>query len=371
MDIYKDGVGSVVYDTLDQIQGSFEELCVIDRPMTVLNGRIRRERSDSTSVSDIEYEFHYSASDAGKNDYYEYTFDTYPVADLRSPDCDLENEKEILDTFPEANNNLVTKNNVKQVTKTAPIQQTHKTKTTATQRSTVTLASPAVDWTEVIDRPTSVYKKHPVSRHTFTHLQGGENNVRKASNISRPSTVHSGNRSLKNEKRKSVSYDPVLEKASAFIHGGGKNFSRANTTLYPVRYGLKHLQTNYTETNLESNPNLIFLDLLKSSKQAFAIRHSRIQSIERRLESKRNNPLYSTTFYEHKNIPDPFHRDMKKTIRSAAQKKLERKKKIKHLTDKLHTGYVPTHVTMTEIDKEQVEAIGQHCRYLRGLSEQN
>jgi len=166
-------------------------------------------------------------------------------------------------------------------------------------------------------------------------------------------------------RRKSVCYDPTVEKATAALHGGGKNFSCANTTLMPVKYGIRYLQTNYTETNLETNQSLLFFDLLKTSHAKSQIRNSHIRSIERRLEWKRKNPFYSTSYYENKKIPDPFRRNTKKTARTAAQKKIERKEKIKQISDELQTGYVPTQLTMKIADRKEVVNIGSNCRYLR------
>ena len=184
---------------------------------------------------------------------------------------------------------------------------------------------------------------------------------RKTSAVSKHSETSIGSR----RKSTSANFDPELEKASVYIHGGEKHFSRANTSLMPLKYGLKHLQMNYSENNLEHNKSLIFKDLLKNSCNKSQLRCVEIRNVEKRLERRRRNPLYSTTFYEHKNIVDPYRVQVKKVARTVAQKKKERKEKIKKKSDEISTGYVPTCLTIRIADRQEVEHIGLNCRYLR------
>ena len=188
-----------------------------------------------------------------------------------------------------------------------------------------------------------------------------EERKRKTSAVSKHSTFSSCSR----RKSASANFDPELEKASVYIHGGDKNFSRANTSIIPVKYGLKFLQMNYSENNLEHNQSIIFVDLLKNSCNKSHMRCAEIRNVEKRLEMRRRNPLYSTTFYEHKNIRDPYRLETKKVARTVAQKKKERKEKIKKKSDEICTGYVPTCLTMKIAGRQEVEHIGRNCRYLR------
>ena len=184
---------------------------------------------------------------------------------------------------------------------------------------------------------------------------------RKTSAVSRASEYSTTSRS----RCPSATFDPELEKASTYIHGKNKQFSRANTSITPVKYGLKHLQMNYSENNLEHNQSVIFLDLLKNSCLKSQVRCAEIRNVERRLEMRRKNPLVSTTYYEHKNIVDPYRVQTKKIARTVAQKKKERKEKIKKLSDEISGGLVPTCLTMKIADQREVENIGRNCRYLR------
>lgn len=351
------------------------------RHSTVINGRVKSEDSDSESLSDIEYQFHYSVSEIEKSDHYVYTFDTFPVSFEGETEKEHSHNVEFLQEHFSDQNSLSIKNaedsiHVTGVGNINAIQtlslRTPSVKKSGNGQSVLKRALPASARADKLGNSHVVMleKQTPVPKDTnTTQTECDQPGIRKVSTISRPSTTVSIRNSLNlGGKRQSLCYDPVLEKSSAFIHGGGKNFSRASTSLLPIRHGLKHVQMNYTETNLENNQRIIFKDLLKSSKKTSDIRLSQIRSIERRLETRRNNPLYSTSFYEHKNIPDPYRRNEKKTARAAAQKKIERKKKIKQISDELQTGYVPTHVTMKLAEREEVVAIGKNCRYLRKMS---
>ena len=184
---------------------------------------------------------------------------------------------------------------------------------------------------------------------------------RKTSTVSKVSEISYTSR----QRCPSVTYDPELEKATKYIHGTNKQFSRANTSITPLNHGLKYLQMNYSENNIENNQSLIFLDLLKSSCSKSYIRNAEIKNIERRLELKRINPLYSTTFYEHKHLVDPYRVKVKKVARTVAQKKKERKEKIKKMTDEAMGTLTPTCLTMKMADQKEVDDIGRNCRYLR------
>ena len=357
---------NVSNDHIDKIQEQFhQDLCVKDKHTTVLNGRVKLDESASVDASDIQYEFHYSTSDFEKNDSYEYTFDTYPVQDIVQKDVTAQHSEEEFDPSLDTSvsEGIIQVRVIPKYTSynSQRIPYDHGIQTDTKQK----FEDSRGRGNTVLPRRKSASKRRSVTSHGYVRSSEVLEIFRKTSSLVRPSTVH-GEKYTSTNNRRSVSYDPALEKASAFIHGGGKNFSRANTSLNHVKNGLKHLQMNYTETNLESNQSIIFLDLIKSSKQTMQIRHSRIQAIERRLETRRNNPLYSTTYFEHKSLPDPFLRHVKTTARSSAQKKLERKEKIKSVSDKINTGYVPTHLTMATLDREDVEAIGKQCRYLRG-----
>ncbi|KAL3874963.1 hypothetical protein ACJMK2_037910 [Sinanodonta woodiana] len=160
-------------------------------------------------------------------------------------------------------------------------------------------------------------------------------------------------------------YNPDAEKAAAFLHGGGKNFSRTNTSLTPVRYAMKNLQISYSETNTDMNHSVIFIDLLKSAHKKDSIRGTSIRSLERRLKLQRINPERSTSFYENKNLHDPYRAIDKKPSRTTLQKKKERKEKIKKTTEKIHKGYVPAFKTLKMASRKEIEDIGRNCRYLR------
>ena len=184
---------------------------------------------------------------------------------------------------------------------------------------------------------------------------------RKSSAVSRVSEFSYSSR----QRCPSATYDPELEKATTYIHGTNKQFSRANTSITPLKHGLKYLQMNYSENNIENNQSLIFLDLLKNSCNKNHIRYAEIRNIERRLELKRTNPLYSTTFYEQKQLKDPYRIKVKKVARTVAQKKKERKEKIKKMTDEVMGTFTPTCLTMKIADQKEVNDIGRNCRYLR------
>ena len=184
---------------------------------------------------------------------------------------------------------------------------------------------------------------------------------RKTSTVSKVSEISYTSR----QRCPSVTYDPELEKATKYIHGTNKQFSRANTSITPLKHGLKYLQMNYSENNIENNQSLIFLDLLKNSCSKSYIRNAEIKNIERRLELKKINPLYSTTFYEHKHLVDPYRIKVKKVARTVAQKKKERKEKIKKMTDEAMGTLTPTCLTMKIADQKEVDDIGRNCRYLR------
>lgn len=207
--------------------------------------------------------------------------------------------------------------------------------------------------------------KYPKS-HESTHLSCDDYNLknnkpRKTSAVSRTFEISYTSR----QKCPSATFDPELEKASTYIHGGNKQFSRANTSITPAKYGLKHLQMNYSENTLEHNQSVIFMHLLKDSCNKSQIQCAEIRNVERRLELRRTNPLYSTTFYEQKKIVDPYRVQIKKVARTVAQKKKERKEKIKKMTDEMMGDFVPTCLTMKIADQNEVEDIGRNCRYLR------
>lgn len=359
------------------VQEKYEkEVQLCEKSKRKLNGRVESEQiveNGSVCKEDFEYEFLYSVSDDENADGYSYEFEAYPVFQRISDDehahhedCEISSKFE--NTVQKKENGILDRpvgkqsaSMKKERAKSASISVSEKR---VVQGSRPKSASHVVDNNIETTAPKSAMKARKQSSEIPKEVafRDSESVVSKSS--SGPH-LHNNQNKAGYQRRKSVSYDPDLEKASAFIHGGGKNFSRSNTSLAPVRHGMKHLQMNYTETNLETNQAVIFIDLLKSSHQRSQIRLEQIQHIERRLEVKRKNPLYSTSFYEHKKIPDPFQRNKKKTSRSAAQKKIERKEKIKQITDEIHTGYVPTQLTMKIADREEVEAIGKSCRYLR------
>ncbi|XP_052770218.1 uncharacterized protein LOC128209975 [Mya arenaria] len=391
----------------------------------VLNGRVKSScagSGSSGSVKDVKYEFQYVGNDTERSDNYMYSFKAFPVR-KRDFESGRSNSREL--DFESSISNLNLNDGVvgdEDDAKVPPRVQSAKLERKAAPVSAISRPKSATDGVSCTGshhvtiyegvgnshdiKPIAGILKHrdgqivtnlrnrkvsTVSKSS-SHVHLRESGpARKVSTMSRASRIskqdddcetsqrkistmsglsHHGTESQDNgrtsrqsvfEKRKSVCYDPVLEKATAFIHRSGKNFSQANTTLS----GMQNLQMSYTETNLETNQSLIFLDLLKTSSMKSHIRGSQIRSIERRLEWKRKNPLYSTTFYEHKHVPDPYRRGVKKTARSAAQKKLERKEKIKQLSDEIHTGYVPTQFTMKIADRPEVVDIGRNCRYLR------
>ena len=193
------------------------------------------------------------------------------------------------------------------------------------------------------------------------NIKGKAEIKRQTSAVSRASEFSYTSR----QKCPSVTYDPELERATTYIHGRNKQFSRANTSITPLKHGLKYLQMNYSGNNLEHNQSLIFLDLLKNVCSKSHIRYSGIRNIERRLEMKRINPLYSTTFYEHKHLIDPYRVTVRKVARTVAQKKNERKEKIKKMTDEMLGSFTPTCLTMKIADQTEVDDIGRNCRYLR------
>lgn len=352
------------------VQEEYEnELKLREKSKIVLNGRVKPDKTsndDSGEENDLEYEFLYSVSDEENDDHYSYEFDAYPVIPetLHSVGDEPDDFDDRFYKETELENNHIGNAN-----STSEIKVDSRKSITERVKS---------DSETSVNKPKGCLSKRPKSASLVqTEKETGSNRNEPASKeemikvafkdtdsvVSKASSVR--DKTHRYERRKSVSYDPDLEKASAYIHGGGKNFSRSNTSLTPMKYGMKHLQMNYTETNLETNQCVIFLDLLKNSHQKSQIRGEQIRNIERRLEAKRNNPHYSTSYYENKNIPDPFHRNAKKTARSVAQKKIERKEKIKQMTDEIHTGYVPTQLTMKIADRSEVEDIGIKCRYLR------
>lgn len=358
----------ITAENVSTVQERFEkELQLHEKSRTVLNGRVKsnddhEEGTDSRSDTCLEYEFLYSVSDEEHGDYYSYEFDAYPVT-VNNKKSDDEVKQEILhistnETGLENGNGRPVNRRIQ--SSKHSISQKHGTVVPERPKSESTLREGR--------------KISTVSFQNNNEIHGEESKERiqnrKISTTSKASSCNTTKTGSSKDKadyqrRKSVAYDPALEKACVFIHGGGKNFSRANTSLTPVKYGMRHLQMNYTETNLETNQTVIFLDLLKNSHQKNYIRRQQIRSIERRLEARRNNPLYSTSYYEHKHLTDPFQRNVKKTARSAAQKKIERDEKIKKMTDEIQTGYVPTQLTMKIADQKEVEEIGRSCRYLR------
>ncbi|KAL4237367.1 hypothetical protein ACF0H5_002085 [Mactra antiquata] len=339
------------------VQKRFEEdMKVREKAKTVFNGTIKAEESSTTESdtnTELEYKFLYSLSDNENGDIYSYEFDTFPVHKYS-----LQEKTEAVSgiTGGEKRARSAVASSRKANMDTMQVRPYSASHCQMTAKSKVSIST------------VSSSNKGSEKRTTFLPVDElGGIYKRQESAVSKVSSKRSEVRDL-SRKKKSVTYDPALDKASAFIHGGDKNFSRANTTLTPMKYGMKHLQMSYTETNLETNQSVIFLDLLKTSYQRSQIRNAYIEHIERRLATKRNNPLYSTSYYDNKNIQDPFYRNSKKTARSAAQKKIERKKKIKQMTDEIHTGYVPTRLTMKIADHEEVEDIGKKCRYLRNTS---
>lgn len=351
-----------------QVQERFEkELQVHEKSRTVINGIVKsnddqEEDTDSRSDTCLEYEFLYSVSDEEHGDNYSYEFDAYPVTcNNNRSDDDVKHEIRPIST---SEIGLESENG-------RPInRRTQSSKHRLSQKHSADVPERPKSESTVRDgrKISTVSFQNNNAIHSDESKERSQN--RKISTTSKASscnTTKTGSSKDKEDyqRRKSVAYDPALEKACVFIHGGGKNFSRANTSLTPVKYGMRHLQMNYTETNLETNQTVIFLDLLKNSHQKNYIRRQQIRSIERRLEARRNNPLYSTSYYEHKHLTDPFQRNIKKTARSAAQKKIERDEKIKKMTDEIQTGYVPTQLTMKIADQKEVEEIGRSCRYLR------
>ncbi|XP_060573693.1 uncharacterized protein LOC132731518 [Ruditapes philippinarum] len=356
------------------VQEQYErELKLREKSKIVLNGTVKIDKTSNdgfTDENDLEYEFLYSVSDEENGDHYSYEFDAYPA--ISKPTSTVANEFDNFDdTFCSETNvesSLINETirseccprgkKVERVKSATKIIPKNKKGCLSRRPKSASLAKSTEQENAELCR--EKFKDEITKEVAFKDTDS----VVSKSSSSR-SRISAPGKTRRYERRKSVSYDPDLEKASAYIHGGGKNFSRSNTSLTPVKYGMTHLQMNYTETNLETNQCVIFLDLLKNSHQKSQIRGEQIQNIERRLEAKRNNPLHSTSFYENKNIPDPFHRNAKKTARSVAQKKLERKEKIKQMTDEIHTGYVPTQLTMKIADRSEVEDIGNKCRYLR------
>jgi hypothetical protein len=356
------------------VQEQYErELKLREKSKIVLNGTVKIDKTSNdgfTDENDVEYEFLYSVSDEENGDHYSYEFDAYPAVSKHT--STVANEFDNFDdTFCSETNvesSLINENiqseccprgkKVERVKSATEIIPKNKKGCLSRRPKSASLAKSTEQENAELCR--EKFKDEITKEVAFRDT---DSVVSKSSSCR--SRISAPGKTRRYERRKSVSYDPDLEKASAYIHGGGKNFSRSNTSLTPVKYGMTHLQMNYTETNLETNQCVIFLDLLKNSHQKSQIRGEQIRNIERRLEAKRNNPHYSTSFYENKNIPDPFHRNAKKTARSVAQKKLERKEKIKQMTDEIHTGYVPTQLTMKIADRSEVEDIGNKCRYLR------
>lgn len=340
-----------------EVQKKFEdEIKIHDKSKTVLNGTIKA----SEQSEDLEYKFLYSVSELEDGDNYTYEFETFPSDTLADIDKVSMNKTGFSKVGRVRSRSTVTPMTVsggdalpKRPFSASCGKRINKPSRKVSMASNVTdLVNGRQDRLVSGDDESGTYKRRESTLSKGSSLHTGISDVERR--ISQTS-----------QKKKSVSYDPALDKASAFIHGGGKNFSRANTSLMPMKYGMKHLQMSYTETNLETNQSVIFLDLLKNSYHRSQVRNAYIQHIERRLANKRNDPLRSTSFYENKKIPDPFRRDIKKTARTAAQKKIERKKKIKQTTDEIHTGYVPTRLTMKIADHKEVEEIGKRCRYLR------
>ncbi|XP_053390277.1 uncharacterized protein LOC128553184 [Mercenaria mercenaria] len=356
------------------IQEQYEkETKLREKSKTVLNGIIKPEQpenGDFISETDLEYEFLYSVSDDENGDHYSYQFDAYPaVPRSLTPvaPVDYDADYEACDHKAafhgdRTDNGNRNKNNLKTArVKSATVVGSRKQKGCLSVRPTSASQTDEKKTGTTTNGLMRCQSNDEITKEVA--FRDVDSVVSKSSSCR--SKVSAENKTRSFERRKSITYDPDLEKASAYIHGGGKNFSRSNTSLSPVKYGMTHLQMNYTETNLETNQSVIFLDLLKNSHQRSQIRGEQIQNIERRLEAKRHNPHYSTSFYENKNIPDPFHRNAKKTARSVAQKQIERKEKIKQMTDEIHTGYVPTQLTMKIADRDEVEDIGNKCRYLR------
>ncbi|KAK3608608.1 hypothetical protein CHS0354_042605 [Potamilus streckersoni] len=224
---------------------------------------------------------------------------------------------------------------------------------------------------DIIDRLSEVNnRRYSASRNDTLDIQRNISTSSKSSGEAFPGSKHStkssdGSNEQSKRRGSSNTYNPDAEKAAAFLHCRGKNFSRTNTSLTPVRYAMKNLQISYSETNTDKNHGVIFFDLLKSAQKKDAIRGTSIRSLERRLKLQRINPERSTSFYENKNLHDPYRTIDKKPSRTSLQKKKDRKEKIKKTTEKIHKGYVPAFKTLKMASRKEVEDIGRYCRYLR------
>ncbi|KAH3873077.1 hypothetical protein DPMN_036303 [Dreissena polymorpha] len=368
---------------------------------SVLNGRVKPSCTDSASTcseEDLEYEFQYALNDTDRSNSYIYSFDTFP-ARCSTVEGNYTRDIDKADSTEDVGDGQLQISRTKpQLAKAAFSRDKRLNSGHERDRACSADTTCEVKYAEVkrdpggtensIQRVTTT--EHQSAKHGRLQVQRKigviekpvfEDNLTETDCRLRKESAYSGrsckgddpgeqsgsrySRRVSRANRKSETYDPALEKATTFIHGGGKNFSRTNTSLTPIKYGMRYLQMSYTKTNLESNQSLIFLDLLKTSHLKTHLRDSQIKSIERRLEVKRKNPLYSTSYYDNKNITDPYRHNAKKTARSAAQKKLERKEKIKAISDEIQTGYVPTQLTMKIAGRKEVVAIGKNCRYLR------
>ena len=371
---------------------------VLQRNKTLLNGRVTENKDNENTDgvagdTDIRYEYTYMMNDKEGDDGFQYSFNAYPVLKHESV-LPKENSGEAY-TVNECGNDTCWKlpcskghvsfcdisDMVNQVSSRPSLTRKRTCPDSGLTRPLLTRAT--TEFGEINKRKTPVccIQERPTVTSQDDEAQKRKQESKSGKylvttvpwkerlklaikrEVGRSHSVHKSQNIF--NRRQSISYDPDLEKSTAYIHGGDNNFSRAKTSLTPVRSGLKHLQMNYTETNLEDNQSIVFLDLLKSSHRQNRLRGINIRNIERRLEAKRDSPYFSTSFYENKNIPDPFKRQEKKSSRTMVQKQYERQEKIRRTTDELHIGYKRTFLTLKTVNREEVEQLGNNCRYLR------